>query len=103
MQDELAEFSLVMNGPNRVVYEIIELTTNLAELKAVPADDKRSESNTYVKVYKWYNWGHRDFNIAVKALNGAANFYLNRISENDYQENAFSAIGLNANIAEWGA
>ena len=103
LQDELAEFSLVMNGPNKVEYEIIELSTNLAELRAVPADEFRNENNKYVKVYKWYNWGHRDFNIAVKALTGAANFYLNRISETAYQENAFSAIGLNANIAEWGA
>ena len=30
LQEEEAEFSLVMNGPNEVEYEIDELSTNLA-------------------------------------------------------------------------
>lgn len=38
----------------------------------------------------------------MKAFSGVASFYLNRVSETSYEENGFSAIGLNANSAEWG-
>ena len=85
-----------MNGPSPVEYEISELSTNLAELVSVPADSDRSDLNPYVKVFKWYNWGHGNFETEVKALSGSANFYMNQISETNYQENAYSAVGLNA-------
>lgn len=101
LQEEEAEFSLVMNGPNVVEYEISELATNLAEIYSLPADAARSSDNPQIKVFKWYNWGHGNFKTEVKALSGTANFYMNTISETRYQENAYSAVGLNAENSQW--
>ena len=103
LQDAPAEFSLVMNGPDKVTYQITQMSTNNAEEATVAFDSTRSADNPYVQVYKWYNWGHGDFRIEVKTRSGEANFYLNRVSETDYQENAFSAIGLNAFNSAWTA
>ena len=101
LQDEEAEFSLVMNGPRYPEYEIREMQTGLAELFEVLPDETRSPENPYVQVFKWYNWGHGNFKTEVKTLNGSANVYMNHISETSYQENAYSAIGLNAENSEW--
>ena len=92
-----------MNGPKEVEYEINELSTNLAELVTVPADITRSVDNPHIKVFKWYNWGHGNFEAEVKALVGSANFYLNHMSETHYGENSYSAIGLNAENSYWNA
>jgi len=65
-------------------------------VESVPADENRSEDNPYIKVFKWYNWGHGNFDTEVKAISGTANFFMNHISETLYGENSYSAIGLNA-------
>ena len=79
------------------------MSVNQAEEKVVAFDSTRSTSNKYVQVYKWYNWGHGNFRIEVKTRSGAANFYLNRVSETQYEENAFSSIGLNSENSAWNA
>ena len=84
LQEEEAEFSLVMNGPHYAEYKITQLTTNLAESYAVQADETRSPDNPYVMVFKWYNWGHGNFRTEVKTLIGSANVYMNQISETNY-------------------
>ena len=101
LQDEAAEFSLVMNGPEPVAYDIVEMTTNNSEVRNVAADETRDADNSYIQIFKWYNWGHGDFNLEVATLKGDAKFYLNRLSETDYQENGFSGIGLNAFNSAW--
>lgn len=79
------------------------METDIYQQVSVNIDPERSEENPYVRVFKWYNWGHGNFDLEVKAISGAANFYFNHISETSYQDNAFSAIGLNANNSQWGA
>jgi hypothetical protein len=56
-----------------------------------------------VKIFKWFNWGHGNFKVDVKAITGEASFFMNEISETNYQNNAYTGIALNAGTAEWSA
>ena len=56
----------------------------MAESFTVTADVTRSSDNPYVRVFKWYNWGHGNFKAEVKSLIGTANVYMNQISETNY-------------------
>ena len=103
LQDTSADFSLVMNGPLPVYYEISQIETSISQSVLVEANAERSADAPYIKVFKWYNWGHENFDVEVKAIKGQADFYLNLISETSYQDNAYSAIGLNANNSQWDA
>jgi len=48
LQDAPAEFSLVMNGPDKVTYQITQMSTNNAEEATVAFDSTRSADNPYV-------------------------------------------------------
>ena len=62
----------------------------------VAADPLRDEDNFYLQVYKWYNWEHVDFKCNVKLTEGAADFFLNKIGETNFEENAISGLPLSA-------
>lgn len=72
-----------------------------AGLRALPADPTRSVETPYVEVFHWYNWGHNNFQVDVKAFTGEVSFFLNRIGQTNYQENVYSGIALNESAAEW--
>ena len=105
LQDEEAEFSLYMNGPNNMQYEITDMAKISSQTVIVPVDIERSieNNNPLIKVFKWYNWEHANFKIDVKVQSGSARVYLNHISETSYLENAYSVIGLNQANSEWSA
>ena len=89
-------YSLVLKGPNPSFYDIHTLLTNDYRQVDVPANPNRSETRPYFQVYKWYNWQHVDFKLNVKLTSGAADFFLNKIGETNFEENAISGIPLNA-------
>ena len=94
-------YSLVLKGPDPSYYDIHTLATNDYRQVDVPADASRSKANPYIQVYKWYNWQHVDFKLNVKLTQGAADFYLNKIGETNYEENAISGIPLSPANSQW--
>ena len=96
-------YSLVLKGPDPSYYDMHTLMTNDFAQVEVRADPQRSTENPYLKVYKWYNWQHVDFKVNVKVTAGAADFFLNKIGETNYEENAISGLPLGAANSQWHA
>ena len=42
-----------------------------------------------------------NFKVNFKVIKGSFKVYLNTVSETEYEQNAFTAIGLTANNADW--
>ena len=87
-------YSLMLKGPEKSYYDMHTLFTNDYEQVELPTDASRDKHSPYLKVYKWYNWQHGDFKLNVKLTKGAADFYLNKIGETNYEENAITGIPL---------
>ena len=95
LQDSEAQFSLVVNGPNVPEYNSTQIGINSPQIFSVKSDSKRSVQNPHINILKWYNWGHGNFKLEVKALKGPATFYISTLSESEYLDNAYSGIALN--------
>ena len=89
-----SHYSLVLKGPNPSYYPMTTLVSGIYTEEEVPANPNRSKDNPYVQVFKWYNWQHMDFEMSTKLTFGAADFYLNKIGETNFEENAISGLPL---------
>jgi hypothetical protein len=54
-------------------------------------------------VYKWFNWGHRDFRVQVDGLVGSVYMFYNYIDEETFSNNGFLALPVNVNNSRYSA
>lgn len=94
------KYTLMMTGPTRLEYNYTTLTTKWVQ-KSFTMKEINAGANT--AVYRWYNWGQKDFKIGVDVTDGAVNAYMNFYSEKDFRKNGYLAIPINANNSIWSA
>lgn len=51
--------------------------------------------------FKWFNWGFKDFRINLDVSAGQILAYMNFVGEENFQNNGYLAIPMNANNSRW--
>lgn len=92
-----ANYTLMMTGPSRYEVNYTNLSSSWVQ-KTFPVGN--SDRNNF-HVYKWFNWGHRDFRVTIDINDGAIQGYVNTYSERSFQQNGYLAIPINANNSKW--
>ena len=81
MQDEEADFSLFVNGPELFDFDVKEIIAHDTLTIPVPSNSNHTKTNPYRMVFKWYNWGHTNFKVNLRTIGGSFRIYLNSLSE----------------------
>lgn len=81
MQNEEANFSLFVNGPEPFDYEVREIIAHETLTIPVKGNSNHTKANPYRMVFKWYNWGHSNFKVNLRTIGGSFRVYLNSMSE----------------------
>ena len=91
-------YTVMMNGPNHydVNYTVLQSAVWVSRTFAVGNTNANN-----LHVYRWYNWGERDFKVDVVIINGAAQAYMDIYSEKTFQTNGYLAVPINANNSRW--
>jgi len=84
-----------MRGPQYIRYEPYEMTSSEALEFILPEDVSRGGREPYFAIFKWYNWGGKDFSIYMAARSDTAYFFVNQLSELTFYNNAITGIPLN--------
>lgn len=85
-------YSLVMSGPTRYSMQFFDLNTTSVIQKTF-YNTTLATNNTHV--YKWFDWGSRDFRIQVDGLAGNVYMFFNYFSEEGYTNDGFLAVPYN--------
>lgn len=92
-----ASYSLIMTGPKRFNVTIFDLNTTTIQTRTF------YNNSLTPHVYKWFNWGHRDFRVQVDGLVGNVYMFVNSMDEETYTNNAFLALPQNGNNSRYSA
>lgn len=95
-----ASYSLMMSGPTRYKTELIDLNTTTMVIKNFTNTSVAlSANNTHV--FKWFNWGHRDFRVQVDGLSGSIYMFFNQMDEETFSNNGFLAVPVNRHNSKY--
>jgi hypothetical protein len=83
-----------MTGPTRFEANYTQMTPNVWYPRTLTPQNSSH-------LYKWMNWGQRDFKVSIDIYDGNVTAYLNMYSERNYSNNAYLAIPINANNSRW--
>lgn len=92
-----ASYSLIMNGPTRYKTDFIDLNTTTAIVKNF--SNTNIVNNTHV--YKWFNWGHRDFKVQLEGLTGSVYMFFNQMDEETFSNDGFLAVPINKHNSKY--
>jgi hypothetical protein len=92
-----ANYSLLMSGPTPFAYDYAMLTTAW-RTSSFPRDN--TAQNNY-QLFRWFNWGHRDFKISIDVVDGQVSAFMNTYSERTFRTNGYLAIPVSVNNALW--
>src|SRR5438105_10609343 len=93
-----ATYSLMMSGPYRYTVQLFDLNTTLMHTKTF-TNTTLATNNTHV--YKFFNWGHRDFRVQVDGLSGSVYMFYSYMDEETFTNNAFLGLPLNSNNSRY--
>lgn len=95
-----ASYSLMMSGPTRYKTELLDLNTTTPVVKNFTNTSVAlSANNTHV--FKWFNWGHRDFRVQVDGLSGSVYMFFNQMDEETFSNNGFLAVPVNKHNSKY--
>lgn len=89
-----ATFSLLLAGPQRFEVNYTSMTPNVQYPRQLTPQNSSH-------VYRFMNWGHRDFKISVDITDGNVTAHLNAYSDRNFTNNAYMAIPINVNNSRW--
>ena len=92
-----AQYTLFMTGPSR--YEMNYTVLQNAWVSRSFAVGNNDRNNFHL--YRWFNWGQRDFKINVDIIEGAVQVYMNSYSERSFIGSGFTQIPINASNSLW--
>lgn len=85
-----------MGGPSRFTYDYQILTSS--RTGTFPRDN--NPQNNF-QLFRWFNWGQRDFKITVDVIEGQVNTFMNTYSERNFRTNGYLAIPVSASNSLW--
>jgi hypothetical protein len=74
--EKSTQFS-IEHRDSATVHDVTDCLTNDSKTITLARDNDRDSDNPSIRVFKWYNWEHGNFQIQTRALEGSAKFYLN--------------------------
>jgi hypothetical protein len=91
-------YSLVMSGPSRYNVTFFDLNTTVIQQRTF-LNTTLATNNTHV--YKYFDWGHRDFRIQIDGLVGTVYMFFNYMDEETYTNDGFLAVPNNNNNSRY--
>lgn len=89
-----AQYSLMMTGPQRYEVNYTAMTPNVWYPRELTIKNSSH-------VYRFMNWGHRDFKISIDIISENITAHLNIYSDRNFSNNGYLAIPINLNNSRW--
>jgi hypothetical protein len=86
-----------MAGPTRFSYDHTVLSTSW-KTGTFPRDN--TGVNNY-QLFRWFNWGARDFKISIDVIDGQVSAFMNTYSESKFRSNGYLSIPVSSTNALW--
>ena len=89
-----ARYSLLLTGPQRYELNYTAMTPNVWYPRQLTPQNASH-------LYRFMNWGHRDFKVSVDIIEGNITVHLNAYSDRNFSTSAYISIPINSNNSRW--